>query len=101
MIRPVVGDPLKITSIKDTYYRNKNLVNIWPNPATDYFYVNSGDLQLSGLTYISVLDIYGRELIKVPLSERIDISSLQEGMYIIVTRMNGIPVGYNRLIKTR
>jgi hypothetical protein len=101
MIRPVVGDPLKITSIKDTYYRNKNLVNIWPNPATDYFYVNSGDLQLSGLTYVSVLDIYGRELIKVPLSERVDISSLQEGMYIIVTSTNGIPVGYNRLIKTK
>lgn len=101
MIRPVVGDPLKITSINDTYYRNKNLISIWPNPATDYVNVNLGELKLSGLIYITVMDLSGRELIKVPFSERIEISSLHEGIYIIITSMNSLPVGYNRLIKTR
>jgi Secretion system C-terminal sorting domain len=101
MIRPVVGDPLKVTSINDTYYRNKNLISVWPNPAGDYINLNPGELQLSGLSYITVIDIYGRELIKVPFSERIDISSLHEGIYIIITSFNGRPVGYNRLIKTR
>jgi hypothetical protein len=102
MIRPVVGDALKITSINDTYYRNKNLISVWPNPATDYVNVNAGELQLSGFTsYITVLDLFGRELIKVPFSDRINISSLHDGIYIIITIMNGKPVGYNRLIKTR
>ena len=101
MIRPVVGDPLKITSINDTYYRNKNLISIWPNPATDYINVDPGELKFSGLIYITVMDLFGRELIKVPFSERIDISSLHEGIYIIITSMNSLPVGYNRLIKTR
>jgi hypothetical protein len=47
------------------------------------------------------MDLYGRELIKVPFTERIDISSLHEGIYIILTSLNGRPIGYNRLIKTR
>ena len=33
--------------------------------------------------------------------ERIDISSLQEGMYILIISTNGMPVGYNRIMKTR
>ena len=75
MIRPVVGDPLKITSINDIYYRNKNLISVWPNPATDYININPGELRLSGLSFITIIDLSGRELMKVPFSERIDISS--------------------------
>ena len=101
MIRPVVGDPIKTTSINDIYYRNKNLIRLWPNPASDYIIVNPGEQQLTGLSYITVMDLYGRELIKVPFTERIDISSLHEGIYIILTSLNGRPIGYNRLIKTR
>jgi hypothetical protein len=101
MIRPVVGDALKITSIDDTYYSDKNLIRIWPNPATDYFNVNTEELKNSGLIYITVIDLSGRELLKVPFSERIDISSLEDGIYFIITSMNGLPVSYNRIIKTR
>ena len=101
MIRPVVGDPLKITSIDDTYYRDRNQIIVWPNPATDHINLKSGDIQLSGLAYITIIDLYGRELIKVPFSERIDISTLKDGIYIIITTLNGKPAGYNRLIKTR
>ncbi|MEI6047488.1 MAG: T9SS type A sorting domain-containing protein [Bacteroidota bacterium] len=101
MIRPVVGDPIKITSINDNYYYNKNQISVWPNPATDYLNVKTGELQLSGSTYISVFDLYGRELIREPLSEKIDISTLHEGIYIIITSTNGKRVGYNRLLKTR
>jgi len=101
MIRPVVGDPLKITSINDTYYRNKNLVSVWPNPATDYIHIDTGELQVSGLSYITFIDLSGREVIEVPFCERIDISSLHEGIYFIITSLNGRPVSYNRLIKTR
>jgi len=101
MIRPVVGYPLKITAVKDTYYKNQKQLSIWPNPATDYINVDPGELQLSGLAYITVMDIYGRELIKIPFSNQIDISSLHEGIYIIQTRINGRTLSSNRLIKTR
>jgi hypothetical protein len=101
MIRPIVGDPLRITSIKDTYYRNNNQIRVWPNPATDYLIISPEEIQLSGIIYVSVIDLYGRELIKVPYTGQINISALHEGIYTVITSMNGRPVGYNRLIKTR
>jgi hypothetical protein len=99
MIRPVMGDRLKITSVNDTYYKDKMLINLWPNPATDYFTVNAGEQVISGSVYVSILDLSGRELIKVPYSEQININSLHEGIYIVITTLNGKPLGYNRLIK--
>jgi hypothetical protein len=101
MIRAVVGDRLKVTSVNDYYYSDKKLVNVWPNPATDYINISSGDLLLSGLVIVSVFDINGRELMKVPFSDRIDISTLHEGIYFLITSMNGRAIGYNRLIKTK
>ncbi len=102
MIRPVVGSPLKVTSINDIiYHNNKNLISVWPNPATDYINFDAGEMEMSGLSIVTITDIYGRELIKVPFRERIDISSLHPGVYFIVTSLNGTPVGYNRLIKSR
>lgn len=77
------------------------MISVWPNPANDYININPGELRLSGLSYITVIDLYGRELIKVPFSERIDISRLHEGIYILITSLNGRPLGYNRFIKTK
>lgn len=101
MIRPVVGNPPKITAINDIYSNDKNLITVWPNPATDYININSGDLQQSGLLKITIMDLAGRELIRTGYTEHIDISSLHEGIYIIITSMNGKPIGYNRIIKSR
>jgi hypothetical protein len=99
MIRPVVGDQLKMTGINDTYYKGKNIISIWPNPATDFINITIGEQLLSGEAYITILDLSGRELIKVSYNEQIDISSLNEGIYIVVTYINGLPIGFNRLIK--
>ena len=101
MIRPVIGAPLMITSINDTYYKNKNLMSIWPNPANDYVNIDPGELQLYGTSYITLTDLNGHELMKVPFNERIAISSLHEGIYFLIINSNGLPVGYNRLIKMR
>lgn len=101
MIRPVVGDPLRVTAVDDNNFKYKNVISIWPNPATDYINITRGDQGLSELTYITIMDLNGRELIKVPFSEQIDISTLNQGIYIVLTSINGKPVSYNRLIKTR
>jgi hypothetical protein len=101
MIRPVVGSPLTITSVHDTYYKKKNILTIWPNPAKDYINIEKGELQLSGSTDIIITDLNGHELIKVAYSDKVDISSLHDGMYFLVININGTPVGYNRFIKSR
>ena len=101
MIRPVVGDALKITSVEDVHYRDKKLISIWPNPAGDYITIDAGDLVITGDCTVTILDLYGRELRKSILTERIDVSSLPAGFYIVITSMKGKPFGYSRLIKTR
>ncbi len=105
MIRPVVGKADIITSVNDTHNttnKNKNSIRIWPNPATDYITVSAGELPYSAASAdISILDLSGHELIKVPFSDHIDISSLHAGIYIVITKFKGSIVGYNRLIKTK
>jgi hypothetical protein len=101
MIRPVVGSPHVITSVHDTYYKNKNVMNIWPNPARDYINIEPGELQLSGSSYITITDLNGHELINVAFSDKVNISSLHDGMYFLVINVNGTSVGYNRFIKSR
>ncbi|MCX6333841.1 MAG: T9SS type A sorting domain-containing protein [Bacteroidia bacterium] len=100
MIRPVTGPPLA-TSINDVPYRNRTTLHFYPNPASDFITIDDEEMILSGEIYISIVDLQGREVIKTPLAERIDISSLHDGMYIIIASRNGNPCGYNRLIKTR
>jgi hypothetical protein len=100
MIRPIVGPSLS-TSVNDIIYNDKNTLHFWPNPARDYITIDPGDSQFSELVYISIYDLQGRRLINVPYSGKIDISSLNEGLYIITVSRNGIPSGYSRLVKTR
>jgi hypothetical protein len=100
MIRPVTGHPLA-TSINDITYKSMQALHFHPNPAHEFIIIDNEEMTLSGKTCISFVDLQGREVLKVPLSERIDISPLHEGMYIIVASRNGRPYGYNRLIKTR
>ena len=101
MIHPVVGDALIVTTIHDVIYNDKKLIRIWPNPASEYITIDTGDRFLSGDTYVTIMDLSGRELKKTVLSERIDISPLPAGIYIVITSLNGKPVGYSRLIKIR
>jgi hypothetical protein len=100
MIRPVVGDALT-TSINDINYPGKPHLNFWPNPASDLITFNPQDVPVSGLNYISAFDLSGKVVLRVPFTEQLDISSLHDGIYIIVAYFNGIPKGYNRLVKVR
>jgi hypothetical protein len=76
-------------------------MTIWPNPAKDYINIEKGELQLSGSTDIIITDLNGHELIKVAYSDKVDISSLHDGMYFLIININGMPAGYNRFIKSR
>jgi hypothetical protein len=101
MIRPVVGAPLKTTSSDDRNPVPTTSLRIWPNPASDYINLNCDDLLLSPSAFISIIDIQGRELMKVHYSSRINISSLKAGLYTVITTSDGRRTGYFRLVKTR
>lgn len=100
MIRPVLGRPL-LTGINDIHDDDLNSISIWPNPAHDYIKIGIKEHPYSSSAYISIFDLSGHELIKVPFSETVDISSLKEGMYIVTTFINGRRTGIRRMIKLK
>lgn len=103
MLRPVVGAPLKTTSVEEIVpdpVQNK-IFRFGPNPATDYINLEFNDLALAGSAFISVIDIQGKELINVPYSERLSISSLKSGIYTVIIISDRKRIGYFRLIKTK
>lgn len=100
MIRPVTGPPLP-TGINDIRFRDRSVLHFRPNPAKEYIIFDPEQLPVDGKTFILVTDMQGRELLNVPLTERIDISSLHEGLYIVIAIRNGLPLGYSRLIRIK
>ena len=100
MIRPLVGAPLKVTAVNNVY-AGKKMIKIWPNPAVDYIYIDAGELFLNSLPVIKISDLQGRDLIKTSFSDKIDISSLPQGIYSLVLNINDKPVAYSRFIKIR
>jgi hypothetical protein len=101
MIRPVVGGKLKTTGIDDKYSGKIYGIDIWPNPAQNVIYIKSAEVMMTEQAYLTIADLSGRLIEKVPFREQIDISTLHDGMYILITTINGKPVGYNRMIITR
>lgn len=101
MIRPVVGAPIKTTSSDDLNPADPKRYRIWPNPASEYINLNCSDLALSRSAFISIIDMQGRELMKVPYSERIDISRIRPGIYTVITLSDGRRTGYFRLVITK
>jgi hypothetical protein len=100
MIRPVFGPRSGTTGTERIFYRSGQL-RIWPNPASDFITVDTGDLPLQGNPVIHVTDLNGRELIRTAYYERLDISDLSPGVYILIVEINKKPAGFARLIKSR
>lgn len=102
MIRPVLGKSL-ITRIDDapSHDEEADQLILWPNPAKDYIRINVREHPYSSHAFICILNLAGNELIRVPFSEIIDISKLSDGMYILVTVIDGQRTGYKKFIKTR
>jgi hypothetical protein len=100
MIRPVFGERLNSTGIEDLN-AGPGKIRFWPNPAKDYITIeNTGDEILNNPVVV-VTDLQGRELIRTLNTEKIDISSLSPGIYILVKYSGGRPSGFGRLIKSR
>lgn len=66
---------------------NQNKFSIYPNPANDFINITS---QTSGDISVAVYDILGKQVISKITSERVDISTLTSGVYIVKISQNGI-----------
>jgi len=84
MIRPVVGKPLVSEAEQHPV---KEILRTWPNPASDYLYINfSGNNSLQ-VTDVSVVRSDGTVVWHASsLPERISLERFPEGMYMVVVR---------------
>ena len=63
---------------------DENAISLFPNPATDYAFVNLENTALTNTTTIIISDVLGRELQRIPLNQ---IAS--NGMMISLTDLSG------------
>lgn len=102
MIHPVVGKPVRPVSVEDQGKINPKPFRIWPNPASEFINVEIDETVANrSATFIRFIDMNGRELLKLPYRERVDISSLKEGLYIVIITSGSKPTLYSRFVKIR
>jgi hypothetical protein len=101
MIRPILGRPVKTTSSDDIIIPSIPVnYRIWPNPARGFINLDCSDLAMSRSAWVSIIDMQGRELLKVPYNESIDVSALKPGIYTIIFYAEKRRTGWFRLVIT-
>ena len=68
-------------------------VSIYPNPTTDFIFINS-DTELEAVVY----DILGKQVMREYITDKLDISCLEKGTYII-NLTDGINTSSHKIIK--
>lgn len=83
MMRPVFGPATDFTGINDRY-KDKNLLSVYPNPATDKLHIQLKASDSEATSY-SIVDLFGRVIItnQFVTNQAIDISMLSNGIYFV------------------
>jgi hypothetical protein len=88
--KPVWGT-CPTASIDDQNYLN---ISIYPNPTSDIVYVEGNYSQLKAVVY----DILGKQVMNEPITDHIDISQLDKGVYILKLS-DGVKLTTQRILK--
>ena len=87
MLRPVMGaDPGQGTGIHHPVQKEEPRFTIYPNPAKNYVSLHMDNQQGSAAHYhIQVYDLTGKTMLRrsVSMNETIDVTSLQQGIYLL------------------
>jgi len=78
---------------------------VYPNPATDHFYINYGN-EVCTKSHLKILDLSGRVVMLSDIEpgyriQRLDISHLSQGLYMIYWIRSGNVLARNKVIVTR
>ncbi|MEI7595396.1 MAG: T9SS type A sorting domain-containing protein [Bacteroidota bacterium] len=96
MIRPVVGNRVPIgVGISDN---KKDNISIYPNPANEILNIKSDNIDN---TSIDIIDLSGRTILTEKGINKIDISSINPGYYLVVVKENSILIKKEKLIIIR
>ncbi len=82
MIRPIVGREIEWPAGQEKH--NDLQFKIFPNPANDWLYFDFNTRDYSFTHQLTIFDMQGRKIIHTILKDRkIDVSSLQNGFYLL------------------
>ncbi|MDP2114005.1 MAG: beta-propeller fold lactonase family protein, partial [Bacteroidota bacterium] len=83
----------KSTNSEDRYEINNHLLSIFPNPFNQYIYIGFQNTRYANLS-VKVIDMDGKELLRSNLkseqSNRLDLSFLKPGIYILEVTENNL-----------
>jgi hypothetical protein len=92
-----IGTPA--TAIDPAWSYNKNLISFYPNPASDFVYVNCvPGTEISSFTIISIRGTIMAELKNLSSGDRISVQSLPPGIYFSEARMKDARVTRGKII---
>lgn len=96
-----IYDPMIMVNATDIPAKQHNDWSVSPNPGADAFYLRSSAL-LPNQGYVSLYDLHGRRLIRVPLQSAdtpYQIGGLPAGMYVIEVAVSGERPEYLRWVR--
>ncbi len=99
MIRPVTGEAITPSGIDDTGISDTGNIRIWPNPVKDIINIDMSAFNTVREPEITIYSSDGRKIMTTGRTDRINISSLPQGIYIIVVKTGSHILGYNKFIR--
>ncbi|MGM0464566.1 MAG: T9SS type A sorting domain-containing protein, partial [Bacteroidota bacterium] len=77
----------------------KGNISIWPNPVKDILNIDISAFDTVREPEISIYGNDGRLIMTMERTDRIDVSSLPRGIYIIIIKTGNHTLGYNKFIR--
>lgn len=97
MIHPVFGDSLRAVGVNSIAHQ-KQSAKIYPNPATNEVYIASAEK----ISRVLITDLLGNILLEErEPSNKLDVSSLASGVYLVRTQTNKGDISSQKLIISR
>ena len=87
----------RITDINENR-RNMELI-IYPNPATDFIRIKNMEIIDLYDCWIEIFDVYGKSILKQKYEDKIDVSALKAGYYILKATTSNATIITNRFVK--
>ncbi len=84
---------------------SRELLELYPNPAHDYVYINLGK-PVENRGQITIVDLSGRVVMDSDIEpgysiRQLDISNLSQGVYLVNWVESGVSMGHGKLVRTR
>jgi len=76
---PFAIDAYNLLDSNENVQNNLDYLTIYPNPSTDFVYINGTDKELVAI----VIDLLGKQVLRESINEKLDISQLEKGVYIL------------------